>query len=334
MYKEYLKKSYEPLSLQTVKEIANFILSEDILPEESASLLTALNFQKNEGPILSGFAQVLKEQTYPFGYIPGCIDVCGTGGDGHHTFNISSTVSLLLSTKMPVAKHGNTSITSKCGSADVIEALNLPLYKEPNVIEATLKNKNYIFLFAPYMHPRMKHVMPIRRKLNIPTVFNKIGPLCNPFKLDYQIIGVYEESLMMPMAKALQSLKIKRGAIVHGHQGMDELSTTGINKIIYVSPTSLIEDTINPLDFTIKKAHITDYGGGTAIENAKITLDILSGVKGPKQDIVALNAGLGFFIGEISRSLSEGIQLAYELLNSGEGLKQLNLLREVKSCQS
>ncbi|MBN2793842.1 MAG: anthranilate phosphoribosyltransferase [Clostridia bacterium] len=333
MYRESIRKCYEPLSVGSVKTIAKFILSGDILPEESASLLTALNFQKDEETLLSGFAQVLKEQTHSFNYIPGCIDVCGTGGDGHHTFNISSTVSLLLSTQMPIAKHGNTSITSKCGSADVVKALNLPLYEDPRAIEASLKNNHFVFLYAPYLHQKMKHVMPIRRKLNIPTIFNKVGPLCNPFQLDYQIIGVFEESLMMPMAKAMQSLNIKRGAVVHGHLGMDELSATGLNKIIYVYPSSLVEDTIDPLDYAIQRSKIEDYVGGTVNENARITQDILSGIKGPKQDIVALNAGLGFYIGEISNTLSEGIQLAYALLNSGEGIKQLNLLREEISCQ-
>lgn len=320
MYKKYYHSLNASLNINQVIGLANFILSEEIEAEESASLLTALNFCSNKSLLLEGFSKAIKSHSINFERIPGSIDVCGTGGDGHKTFNISTTVSILLSLVMPVIKHGNTSISSTCGSADVIESLNIDFPSKALEIHNALIKNNFAFLYAPYIHPIMKHVMTVRKKLGIPTIFNQVGPLCNPCHLDYQIIGVYDEKLMLPMAKALQASNIVKGAIVHGHQGMDELSTSGINKIIYVTKNQLKYDTINPSDYNISKASISDYQGGTKEENAKITYDILNGMKGPKQDIIALNAGLGLYLSGYKTSLGQGIRFAYELLNSKKGL--------------
>lgn len=332
MYKKYLQASYQELSHEQSSEIASFLLSDQVSKEESASLLTALNFQKSQGTLLSGFAQTLKSKAMTFNKVPGAIDVCGTGGDGHNTFNISTTVSLLLACIMPVIKHGNTSISSLSGSADVIKVLDIPLFQDKEQIEKHLSRTNYVFLYAPYMHPSMKHVMPVRKALSIPTIFNKVGPLANPFDLDYQIIGVYDQSLLKPMAQAMQQLNIKKGAVIHGHMGMDELSTTGINHVAYVSADTITFDIIDPRDFKIPQGHLNDFKGGHAYENAQITLEILSGNQGPKQDIVALNAGLAFYVSEKCQSMQEGIDLAYDLLNQKKGLKLLSNIKE-QTCQ-
>jgi anthranilate phosphoribosyltransferase len=326
MYKKNYDLLKETLNLDQVTTMADFILSEQIKPEASASLLKFLNAYKDPTILLNGFSKSLKDKSLNVKYIPGAIDVCGTGGDGHHTFNISTTVSLLLALVMPVIKHGNTSISSLCGSADVIKAFNIPFLNDSEKIHQSIKKNNFVFLYAPYMHPKMKNVMPIRKRLGIPTIFNHIGPLCNPCRLDYQIIGVYDENLMLPMAKALQETNILKGAVVYGYQGMDELSTGGINKVIYVTKNRLIHDTIDPLDLNISTGLLSDYKGGSTQTNVNITYDILNGMKGPKQDIVALNAGLALYITGYEPSLLKGVKRAYKLLNSKKAIKIINKL--------
>jgi len=330
MYKSLLNTIMSnTLTVDQSYSIGQYILSGDASEIEIASLLTALKFKDESFELIAGFAQALK--LYSMKMIPtseSLIDVCGTGGDGSNTFNISTTVSLLLATQMKVSKHGNRSISSKSGSADVLNVLKIPKPDTAETIDKLIKVKNYSFLFAPYMHPHMKYVMPVRTALKIPTIFNIIGPLCNPFSLKYQVIGVYKESLLLPMAKAMMHLGIQRGAVIHGHNGLDELSISGVNKVVYIDNDQIYEDTIDPKDFDIPHQSLEHITGGTAVINAAITEKILSGEKGPKQDIVALNAGLGFFIGEEVSTLNDGIKLAYHLLNNKKGLDVLRSLQE------
>ena len=309
-------------------DIATFLLSGSASEIEIASLLTALNFYGVTPELIAGFAQAMKDQCTPM--IDNdfkLIDVCGTGGDGHHTFNISTTVSLLIASELKVAKHGNRSVSSKSGSADVIKALKLPISEHPNDIHNSLSNDNYRFIFAPDVHKNMKHVMPIRTKLKIPTIFNIIGPLCNPYSLNYQVVGVYKKSLMYPMAQALIKLGVDHAAVVYGHNGLDELSLTGVNTVLYVRNQTIVESTIDPKDFGIPYAELDEIIGGDAESNAKTTIEILSGQHSPKLDIVALNAGLALFIGDVRPNLEESIQLAYKLLESKVGLHLYNRIR-------
>ncbi|MBI9014759.1 MAG: anthranilate phosphoribosyltransferase [Clostridiales bacterium] len=330
MYKSLLNTIMaDTLTVDQSYSIGQYILSGDATEIEIASLLTALTFKDESFELIAGFAQALR--LYSMKMIPtskALIDVCGTGGDGSNTFNISTTVSLLLATRMKVSKHGNRSISSRSGSADVLNALKIPKPDTAEMIDKLLTEKNYSFLYAPYMHPHMKYVMPVRIALKIPTIFNIIGPLCNPYTLKYQIIGVYKETLLIPMAKALMHLGIQNGAVIHGHNGLDELSISGVNKVVYIHNNRITEDTIDPKNFGIPYQSLEDIAGGTASINAEITKKVLSGEKGPKQDIVALNAGLGFFIGEEVSSLSDGIKLAYQLLNNKKGLDVLISLKE------
>ncbi len=330
MYKPLLNVIMtDTLTIDQSYSIGQYILSGDATEIEIASLLTALKFKDESFELIAGFAQALK--LYSMKMIPtnkALIDVCGTGGDGSNTFNISTTVSLLLATRLNVSKHGNRSISSKSGSADVLNELKIPKPDTAEAIDKLLTDKNYSFLFAPYMHPHMKYVMPVRTALKIPTIFNIIGPLCNPYLLKCQIIGVYKESLLMPMAKAMIHLGIQRGAVIHGHNSLDELSISGVNQVVYIHNNQISENTIDPKDFNIPYQSLEHITGGTASINAAITKNVLSGEKGPKQDIVALNAGLGFFIGEEVSSLSDGIKLAYQLLNNKKGLDVLTSLKE------
>lgn len=321
----------ETLTVDQAYSIGQFILSGEASEIEIASLLTALKFKGETYEIIAGFAQALKLYSKDMtSTLSGLIDVCGTGGDGSNTFNISTTVSLLLASVMTVSKHGNRSISSKSGSADVLNILKVPKPETKETVEFQLKNHHYSFLFAPYMHPNMKYVMPVRTALKIPTIFNIIGPLCNPQNVDYQVIGVYKESLLYPMAQALNHLGVKRGAVVHGHNGLDELSISGPNKVIYVINDQLIEGIIDPRDYNISYQHLDTVKGGDAKENAEITQNVLSGSPGPQQDIVALNAGLALYIGEVTATLSEGIKKAYTLLDTGEGLSVLDKIQGEK----
>lgn len=318
------------VTLDEAYSIGQFILSGEANEIETAALLTALNFQEMSFELITGFAQALKlyAKPLPSPSVP-IIDVCGTGGDGSNTFNISTTVSLLLSSVIHVSKHGNRSISSKSGSADVLRQLRIPFYEDPGKINKTIETQGYAFLFAPLMHPNMKYVMPVRTTLKIPTVFNVIGPLCNPHRLDYQVIGVYKKELVLPIARAVLHLGVKRAAVVHGHKGLDELSITGTNEVLYVIDNQITHSTIDPKDFNIPYHTLKSIQGGDALENARITESILEGQSGPHQDVIALNAGLALFIAEKSKTLEEGIALAYQLLNSGIGIKTLNQLRSI-----
>lgn len=331
MFKKYYEALSQPLNMETASSMADFILSGEANDLEISALLASLNQRPQAYEVMTGFSSLLKSRAIDMNIqATGLIDVCGTGGDGHNTFNISTTVAILLSCLVPVAKHGNSSVSSKSGSADLLKVLGVPFYaKEEDISDALIKN-NFVFLFAPYMHPSMKRVMPVRKALAIPTIFNRIGPLCNPLPLTYQIIGVYDQALMLPMARSMQAMGIKRGAVIHGHMGMDELSTTGINQVVYVTPDELRNDIIDPASYQMPYGEIKDYVGGDAHENAEITIDILSGVKGTKADVVALNTGFALYIAEVAPSISQGVEMAYKLLNEQIGLKKLNEITGAK----
>lgn len=330
MFKEYyFKLMSKDLSSTDAYEIGRFILSGHANNEEIASLLTMINTIDLTGEFLHGFSNALKSYST---YFPQndfkLIDVCGTGGDGSNTFNISTTVSLILSDFVTVAKHGNGSVTSKSGSADLLSALKIPSNTNPNTILDALNSYQYAFLFAPYMHPNMKHVMPIRRNLSMPTIFNAIGPLCHPMNLTYQVIGVYDKKLMRPMAEVLIKNNIKKGAIIHGADGLDELSTTGINEILLIENQEIKSILLDPLSYGISSASLADIKGGDSKVNADITIDILNGKKGPCTDIVALNAGFALYISEYTTSIAEGIQLVYDYLGTNNSKNKIHRLRE------
>lgn len=330
MFKEYYYKLMsKKLSSTDAYEIGRFILSGHANSEEIASLLTLMNTIDLTGEFLYGFSKALKSYSISFPQNAlHLLDVCGTGGDGSNTFNISTTVSLILSDFVTVAKHGNGSVTSKSGSADLLSALKIPTYTDPKTILNALNSHQYAFLFAPYMHPNMKHIMPVRRNLSVPTIFNAIGPLCHPMNLSYQVIGVYDKKLMKPMAETLIKNNIKKGALIHGADGLDELSTTGVNEVLLIENQKIRSIQLDPLSYGIPRATLADIKGGDSQVNANITLDILYGLKGPCTDIVALNAGFALYISEYTNTISEGIQLVYEYLGTEKSKNKLRHLKE------
>lgn len=327
MYKKYLGLILnENISINDSFNIASSMLNNELSELQIASLLTGIKFKGESYELITGFAKAMKE--YSLNMIKPSkklIDVCGTGGDGSNSFNISTAVGFVLAASgLTVAKHGNKSISSKSGSADLIKELGINFSKTKLEINDELNEFNFSFLHAPLMHPSMKYIMPIRLDLKIPTIFNIIGPLCNPYDLDYQVIGVYSSDLLLPMAKAVKSLGIKRAAIVHGHGFEDELTLSGINKVVYIIDNKITEDTIDPKLYGFPYSPATSLIGGNSEKNLSIMYDIFEGKHSPKFDVILLNAGLCLYIGEKVSSIDEGIKLAKKLIENKKVLSHLN----------
>ena len=261
------------------------------------------------------------------------IDIVGTGGDKSGSFNISTTVSLLLSsTGAKVAKHGNRSITSKSGSADLLEALGINLNLEPKNQVKMLQEVGFTFIFAINHHPAMKHIMPIRKSLNHRTIFNILGPLTNPAGAKKYLLGVFSSDFIEKMAKALVELDAKKAFVVSSRDGMDEISISDLTDFAYVENSKVTTGVINPQEFGFKLAPKEAILGGDAKQNAKITLDILSGKEmGPKRDVVLLNSAYALFANESARDIKEGIEIAKDALDSKKAYNHLQRIIDVSN---
>ncbi|MBL7085256.1 MAG: anthranilate phosphoribosyltransferase [Candidatus Omnitrophica bacterium] len=272
------------------------------------------------------------------------LDTCGTGGDGTGTFNISTIGALVAAgAGVVVAKHGNKSVSSKCGSADLLTALGVKIDLEPEKVEACLERIGFGFLYAPLLHKAMKYAMPVRRKMGIRTIFNVLGPLTNPAGANFQLLGVYDKNLTQALAKALKSLGSEHVLVVHGEDGLDEVTTTAQTQISELKDGQIKTYKVDPAEFGLKKAHLEDLKGADAASNVKITLDILKGKVGPQRDIVLLNAGCAIYavdktpplkgiggsipLDKVS-SIKEGMLKAAESIDSGKALEKLEQLKE------
>lgn len=288
--------------------------------------------QKDSYEELAKFALYMKENSNPINLKSkkGLIDVCGTGGDCLGTFNISTAVSFVIAgAGAKVVKHGNRSVSSKSGSADVLEALGISIEVPENKLQSILDEVGMVFLFAPHYHPCMLKIKEIRKALGVPTIFNLLGPLVNPVKLDYQIIGVYDKTKCEIVAKALLYLGVKEAMVVHGADGLDEFSTTGENLVYHIKNGKIEKKYINPEDVGLKRVEIKSLIGGDAKENAQIILNILNGEKGAKQDIVLLNSAAALIVCGIAKDFEEGIKIASESIDSKAALKVLEKLKNV-----
>ncbi len=256
------------------------------------------------------------------------LDTCGTGADKRGTFNISTAVAFVASgAGVVVAKHGNRAVSSRCGSADVLEELGVNINMPPEVLERCLDDIGIVFLFAPNLHPAMKYAMPARKQLGRKTIFNILGPLSNPAGATHQIMGVYDKRWVEILANVLKNLGTAHALVVHGEDGLDEITTTTKTLISEVVGGEVKSYQICPEDFGIQKALLNDLEGLDAALNAKILLDILNGKSSPQRDIVALNAAAAIYAADKADSIKEGIKLAVESIDSGSALKKLNLLR-------
>ncbi len=269
-----------------------------MLEPQVAATLTALHTKGETFEEIYGLAKALKKKaiTIKKPFREPIIDTCGTGGDHKSTFNISTISAIVLAALgVKVSKHGNRSITSKCGSADLLEKLGIPIHLSPEKIEKCLKEIGIAFLFAPNLHPVMKYVMPVRKALGFRTIFNVLGPLLNPMKIDYQIMGVYDKNYCLPLAKVLKALGVKRGMVLSSEDGLDEASVSAKTYIVEFNQKQLKKYWLSPEELGFKKYPLSSIVSKNLDDNKKIALNILEGKeKGAKKDIVVLNAALAF----------------------------------------
>jgi anthranilate phosphoribosyltransferase len=255
------------------------------------------------------------------------IDIVGTGGDGTGTFNISTTASFVVAgAGITVAKHGNRSVSSKCGSADVLEALGVNLAADPEIIEEAINEIGIGFMFAPLYHGSMKHAMTARKECGIRSIFNMLGPLTNPAAASCQVVGVYAPALTEMFANALHLLGVRRAFVVHGHDGMDEITTTDLTRVSELSNGRIKSYDLDPLTYFDDYADPETLQGGDAKENAAILTRILSGEKGAPRDIVLINAGAGLVAANAAADIRQGIQMAADSIDSGRAMKKLEAL--------
>lgn len=318
------------LSFEQSQKVFMAMLQGELVADDIADLLQALARKGETAEEIAGAATVMREKALTIQpNVSRLIDVCGTGGDGLKSFNISTTVAFVLAGGgVSVAKHGNRSVSSRSGSADVLEHLGISLDISPEQVTDAIEQVGIGFLFAPAFHPGMKHVMPVRKKLGIRTIFNILGPLVNPANAPYQVIGVFRKDLCETMAHALQQIGLRQALIVHGVDGMDEITLTGKTFFAHFKNNEVTTGTIDPRDYGFSYCKPQKLVGGDPAENAAITLRILkSEEQGAKRDIVLLNAAAGFWITGKAQDIGEGIELARESIDSGKALEKLEVLR-------
>jgi anthranilate phosphoribosyltransferase len=303
-------------------------------PAALAGLLSALAMKGERPAEIVGFARTMRANSVKLSKPSGDVfDTCGTGGDRSGTFNISSAAALVVAAcGVRVAKHGNRSVSSRCGSADVFEQLGVNVAASPAAVERTLHEAGIAFFFAPTFHPSMKHAAPTRRELGIRTAFNLLGPLTNPAGALRQIVGVPRSELTELLARALMLLGSTRAWVVHGADGIDEISTTGYTKVSECREGAVHTFYVHPADFGFEKAAPEDLKGGDAADNAAILRRILDGARGAARDVVVLNAGAALFVAGRADSVAVGVKLAAQALDSGAA--RATLERMVRSSQT
>ncbi len=304
-----------------------------------AAFLTALRMKGETVEELIGFAQVMRQKAVRVGTkgeeveaLTGTdremlVDTCGTGGDAAGTFNVSTATAFVVAgAGLRVAKHGNRSVSSLCGSADVVEALGVNIELPPPAVARCIDEVGIGFLYAPLLHTAMKHVMPARREMGVRTVFNMLGPLTNPAGANVQVIGVYAAALTEPLARVLAALGTVRAFVVHGADGLDEISNTGESRVSEVREGTVRTFPVRPEDFGVPRATIGDLLGGDRAANAEIIRRILDRQHGPKRDIVLMNAAAALVVGGKARDFKEGVALAADSIDSGAARRKLEAL--------
>ncbi len=324
--KEYINKVIEGKNLTTEEAAAamDIIMSGEATPAQIGSYLTALRMKGETIEEITGCAKGMREKCLQFVGKGDLMDIVGTGGDCTNTFNVSTVSSFVVAAGgVKVAKHGNRSVSSKCGSADVLEALGvkLDITKEQN--EAVLEETGMCFMFAPVYHSAMKYVAAPRRELGTRTIFNILGPLANPAYANLQVMGVYSDQLVDSMAQVLSNLGVKRAMVVHGEDGVDEVSICGKTKVCEVRDGKVKSYTIDPEELGLSTAQPEDIKGGLAEENKEIALSILKGEKGAKRDMVLINSAVALYTAFDNKSLKECVQMAADLIDSGKALDKM-----------
>jgi anthranilate phosphoribosyltransferase len=300
-------------------------------PAHIAALLIGLSMKGERPREMAGFAAAMRDRAVKLPVPAGDVfDTCGTGGDGAHTFNISTAAAIVLAgCGVKVAKHGNRAASSRCGSADVFEVLGVNLEAPASTVVEALHAANIAFFFAPQWHPSMRHAGPTRRELGVRTAFNLLGPLCNPAHATRQLVGVPRPEQTELLARALGALGSVRAWVVHGADGLDELSTTGYTKVSEYARGTVHTFYLHPADAGLARAKPADLAGGTAAENAAIIRSVLDGQGGPRRDIVLFNAGAALLIAGVASSIGDGVARAAEAIDSGRARQALETLLKV-----
>lgn len=327
MIKEAIHKlaKKQDLTFEESEAVMNEIMGGNASPVQMSSYLTALSLKGETIDEITGSASGMRANCIKLLHNMNVLEIVGTGGDGANSFNISTTSSIIISAcGVPVAKHGNRAASSKCGAADVLEALGVNINVSPEKSQQLLSDINICFLFAQNYHIAMKYVAPIRKELGIRTVFNILGPLSNPAGANMELMGVYDESLIYPLARVMQNLGVKKGMVVYGEDKLDEISISAETKVCEISGSSLDTYSIKPEDFGYERADKNELAGGEPYENAEITRNILKGIDtGAKKNAVCLNAGAALYIAGKVQNIYEGVQMAEECIKSGRAYNQL-----------
>ncbi len=329
----------QSLSREEARSVMSEILSGKCTDAQIAALLVALHMKGETVEEIVGFAEAIRAAAVPLELsrnstldVSGTgrdalVDTCGTGGDASGTFNISTATALVVAgAGVRVAKHGNRSVTSKCGSADVMEALGVNITLPPSQLVACLEEVGIAFLFAPAMHSAMKHVQTARRELRLRTVFNLLGPLTNPARASAQVVGVYSADLVEKLAEALSMLGARRALVVHGADGLDEITITGPTRIGEVRDGQVRSYEVTPEEFGMERASVEEISGGDAVENATIVREVLAGKKSPRRDVVLLNSAAALVAAGKAEHLGDALPVAARSIDSGAAGKKLEAL--------
>ncbi len=323
-------KQGENLNHSEITVVMELIMSGHAPLDDIGDFLLALNAKGPTVEEITACALMMRKFVVPVKTMHEVVlDTCGTGGDHKGTFNISTTVAIVVaSCGVAVAKHGNRSVSSQCGSADVLEALGVNVYLEETLVSECLDKVGIAFLFAQRLHPAMKNVASVRKVLGVKTIFNILGPLTNPARATHQIVGVYSRDLVEPISHVLMNLGLKRALVVHGHDGLDEITTTGKTFIGELNGSEIVFYDIDPQELEIPSAVLEDFKGGGKEENAQILQAVLQSQKGPKRDIVLINVAYGLYVAGAVRNITAGLRMAEHAIDSGRAYKKLQELKE------
>lgn len=315
----------EDLTYEESKAVMNEIMDGETSQVQTAAYLTALAMKGETIDEITGSAEGMRSHALQLKRDMDVLEIVGTGGDGSNSFNISTTASLVIAAGgVPVAKHGNRSVSSKSGAADVLENLGANVALDAKQNETILNQTGMCFMFAPVYHSSMKYAAPVRKEMGERTVFNILGPLSNPAAATMQLLGVYDKKLVEPLAKVLGNLGVTRGVAVCGSDGLDEITVTGETTVCEIRFGETKTYTISPEQFGIKRCELSELIGGTPVENAQITREILTGKeRGAKRNAVLLNAGMSLYLGIDGITLEEGVKMAADLIDSKKALAKL-----------
>ncbi|WP_195988417.1 anthranilate phosphoribosyltransferase [Clostridium sp. D53t1_180928_C8] len=326
MIKEAIKKlsNKHDIDYDMAKDVMNEIMTGVASDVQKSAYLTALSMKGETIEEITASAEVMRKHCIKLLHDEDVLEIVGTGGDGSNSFNISTTSSIVIAAAgIPVAKHGNRAASSRCGSADVLESLGVKINISPEKSKELLEKIGICFLFAQNYHIAMKYVAPIRRELGIKTIFNILGPLSNPAGANIELMGVYEEELVEPLAKVLYNLGVRRALVVYGEDKLDEISISSHTTVCEIKDGKFYSYVIIPEQFGLERCKKEELKGGNPKENAKIIMSILNGEKGPKRNAVVLNSGAALYIGGKAKTILDGVRLAEEIIDSGKAKKKL-----------